>query len=159
MLAREYCDISEPKRKFKPIILSHHMLLGLTGVKMSKSNPDAAIFMDDTEQEVKTKIKKAFCEPGNIEVNPCIEYIQYIVLPSTGSFTVSRDEKNGGDISYTDIEELKKDFKDQKIHPSELKPSLSTAINKLLEPIRDHFKNNSEANKLMNQVKKFKVTK
>ena len=26
MLAREYCDMLKPKRKFKPVILSHRML-------------------------------------------------------------------------------------------------------------------------------------
>eukprot|EP00967_Tisochrysis_lutea_P030404 scaffold35690_cov18-Tisochrysis_lutea.AAC.1 len=31
--------------------------------KMSKSDPNSAIFMEDTEQEVSTKIKKAYCPP------------------------------------------------------------------------------------------------
>jgi tyrosyl-tRNA synthetase len=50
MLAREYCDQTTPKIKFKPIILSHHMLMGLKEgqEKMSKSDPDSAIFMEDT---------------------------------------------------------------------------------------------------------------
>jgi tyrosyl-tRNA synthetase len=48
MLAREYCDAAEPKIKFKPVILSHHMLMGLKEgqEKMSKSDPDSAIFME-----------------------------------------------------------------------------------------------------------------
>jgi tyrosyl-tRNA synthetase len=55
MLAIEYCDMI--KRKYKPIIVSHHMIMGLDGSdKMAKSNPDAAIFMDDSEQDVNTKI-------------------------------------------------------------------------------------------------------
>lgn len=32
MLAREYCDLCRPKRKLKPIILSHPMLPGLKEV-------------------------------------------------------------------------------------------------------------------------------
>jgi tyrosyl-tRNA synthetase len=50
MLAREYCDVAKPKIRFKPIILSHHMLSGLKEgqPKMSKSDPDSAIFMEDT---------------------------------------------------------------------------------------------------------------
>lgn len=46
MLAREYCDAK--KIKLKPIILSHHMLYGLLPgqAKMSKSNPESAIFME-----------------------------------------------------------------------------------------------------------------
>ena len=41
MLAREYCDMTKPKIKFKPVILSHHMLAGLKEgqAKMSKSDP------------------------------------------------------------------------------------------------------------------------
>jgi len=31
--------------------------------KMSKSDPNSAIFMEDSEAEVNTKIKKAFCPP------------------------------------------------------------------------------------------------
>jgi tyrosyl-tRNA synthetase len=50
MLAREYCDVAKPKIRHKPIILSHHMLAGLKEgqLKMSKSDPDSAIFMEDT---------------------------------------------------------------------------------------------------------------
>ncbi len=50
MLAREYCDEARPRIKHKPVILSHHMLLGLKEgqEKMSKSDPDSAIFMEDT---------------------------------------------------------------------------------------------------------------
>merc|ERR1712048_153838 len=92
MLAREYCDIK--KKKLKPIILSHHMLSGLLQgqEKMSKSDPSSAIFMEDTTAEVKTKIKKAFCPPQQVEGNPCLEYIQYVVLPWFGHFEVSRKE-------------------------------------------------------------------
>ena len=32
VLAREYCDECRPKRKLKPIILSHHMMPGLMAV-------------------------------------------------------------------------------------------------------------------------------
>lgn len=47
MLAREYCDMTKPKIKFKPVILSHHMLAGLKEgqAKMSKSDPGMWPFM------------------------------------------------------------------------------------------------------------------
>lgn len=97
MLAREYCDLT--KRKLKPIIVSHHMLPGLKEgqEKMSKSDPESAIFMEDSEAEVKTKIKKAFCPPCQVDRNPCIAYIRHIILPWCGSFSVKRPEDNGGD--------------------------------------------------------------
>ena len=33
---------------------------------MSKSDPASAIFMEDSEAEVRTKIKKAFAAPGEV---------------------------------------------------------------------------------------------
>ena len=40
------------------------MSAGMQGQeKMSKSDPNSAIFMEDSAAEVKTKIKKAFCPP------------------------------------------------------------------------------------------------
>ena len=68
MLAREYCE--DIKRKNKPVILSHHMLAGLKQgqEKMSKSDPESAIFMEDSEADVNVKLKKAYCPPGQVEV-------------------------------------------------------------------------------------------
>lgn len=65
MLAREYCD--QIGRKEKPVVVSHHMLPGLLEgqAKMSKSDPDSAIFMEDTEDDVRKKIKRAYCPERN----------------------------------------------------------------------------------------------
>ena len=159
MLAREYCD--DIKRKNKPIILSHHMLMGLKQgqEKMSKSDPDSAIFMEDSEQEVNTKIKKAFCPEKVIEGNPCMEYIKYVILPWSGKFVLKRKEENGGDKTYETYEELEAEYISGAVHPGDLKPSLSAMLNEILQPVRDHFKNNTEAKNLLAQIKKYKVTK
>lgn len=97
MLAREYCDSS--KRKLKPIIISHPMLPGLKEgqEKMSKSDPDSAIFMEDSAEDVRLKIKKAFCPPLIVEGNPCLGYVKHIILPWRHSFTVAYSEDKGGD--------------------------------------------------------------
>lgn len=40
--------------RFKPVIVSHHMLMGLKEgqEKMSKSDPESAIFMEDSAADV-----------------------------------------------------------------------------------------------------------
>eukprot|EP00250_Pteridium_aquilinum_P019774 c24564_g1_i2 orf=357-1589(+) len=158
MLAREYSD--DTKRKPKPIILSHHMLSGLTGQgKMSKSDPNSAIYMEDEEAEVNVKIKKAFCPPNVTKENPCIEYVEYIVLPWFGSFEVVRREQDGGNKVYHNMEEVNSDYESGALHPSDLKSNLSKAINKILQPVRDHFKNNADAKKLLKKVKAYRVTR
>ena len=160
VLAREYCDDCKPKR-LKPIILSHPMLPGLLQgqEKMSKSDPNSAIFMEDTAQEVTTKIKKAFCPPEVVQGNPCLSYIQHIVLPWCKTFNVQRPEDQGGDKSYTEFESLAADYASGALHPGDLKPALTRHLNLILQPVRDHFENNAEAKALLKQVKSYKVTK
>ncbi|XP_024017937.1 tyrosine--tRNA ligase 1, cytoplasmic isoform X1 [Morus notabilis] len=159
VLAREYCD--DIKRKNKPIILSHHMLPGLQQgqEKMSKSDPSSSIFMEDDEAEVNLKIKKAFCPPKIVEGNPCLEYIKYLVFPWFNEFIVERSANNGGDKVFKSFEELVVDYEDEKLHPADLKPALSKALNKILEPVREHFKKDSNAKELLKRVKAYRVTK
>ncbi|KAG1669515.1 hypothetical protein FOA52_015682 [Chlamydomonas sp. UWO 241] len=156
MLAREYCD--QIKRKLKPVILSHRMMPGLLEgqEKMSKSDPNSAIFMEDTEQEVNTKIKKAYCPPTVVESNPCVEYIKYIIFPWFNKFSVSRPDDKGGNKEYTDIDVLIEDYKSGALHPSDLKPALCKHLNEILQPVRDHFENNVEAKDLLKKVKSYK---
>ncbi len=101
VLAREYCDTI--KRKNKPVILSHHMLMGLKEgqEKMSKSDPDSAIFMEDDEAEVNRKIKSAFCPPQIVEKNPVLDYVKHLIFGKWNSFQVERSEKNGGPILFS----------------------------------------------------------
>jgi tyrosyl-tRNA synthetase len=156
MLAREYAG--DKKKKFKPVIISHHMLSGLKEgqEKMSKSDPDSAIFMEDSEADVKRKIKKAYCPPEVVEKNPIIDYAENIVIAFSGSLTVNI--KDVGAEVYSDAEILKADYLSGKIHPSDLKPAVTDAINIILQPVRDHFAS-GEPKKLLEKVKKFKITR
>jgi len=92
MLAREYMENKDIKKKyrFSPIILSHHMLAGLKQgqEKMSKSDPDSAIFMEDEKADVKRKITKAYCPPLVVEGNPILDYTKHIIFGKFPSFTV-----------------------------------------------------------------------
>jgi tyrosyl-tRNA synthetase len=148
ILALEYCD--KIKRKNKPIIVSHHMIMGLDGSdKMSKSNPDNTIFMDDGPTDVKRKITKAFCEPGNITKNPLLDWIKWLILPITNSITICN-------TNYSDYNKLESDFKEYVIHPSDLKKSMIETINRLLEPVSEYFAVNLEASKLLEMVRKYR---
>lgn len=82
----------------KPIIVSHGMMSGLIEgqEKMSKSNPDSAIFMEDSAEEVVRKIKKAFCPPNIVQGNPIMDYCKNIVFGIRDSIQVTRSPENGG---------------------------------------------------------------
>ncbi|KAJ0233735.1 Tyrosine--tRNA ligase 2 [Hirschfeldia incana] len=158
LLARDYCD--ETKRGNKPVILSHHMLPDLIQgqTKMCKSDPSSAIFMDDDEVEVNKKIsKKAFCLPKILEGNTCLEYVKYIILPWFSEFTVERDKEFGGNKTFNNFEDIAADYESDKLHPKVLKNALSKALNKILQPVRDHFETNNRAKNLLKQDKKNRV--
>jgi tyrosyl-tRNA synthetase len=94
MLAIEMAD----PNKDKPIIVSHGMISGLIEgqEKMSKSNPDSAIFMEDSIEDVNRKIKKAFCPEKIINGNPILDYCKNIVFGYRNSIEILRSPQNGG---------------------------------------------------------------
>ncbi|MBI2112927.1 tyrosine--tRNA ligase [Candidatus Woesearchaeota archaeon] len=166
MLAREVA----PKLGYKkPIVVSHHMLLGLgtppatelTGIeraielKMSKSKPDTCIFMDDSAEEVNRKFKKAYCPEKEIKDNPILEYCKYIIFEKISTLAIERPEKFGGDVEFSSYADLEEAFVSGKIHPADLKLATAKYINLLLDPVREYFIQNPRAKKLKEKVESF----
>jgi len=189
MLARE---IGPLLGYWKPVVVSHHMLMGLQNVKsdttsktikqsnnetmkndaitrtierkMSKSLPDSAIFMTDTPEDVKRKINKAYCPEGVIEENPILEYYKYILFESLDrlqlqNIVVDRPQKFGGPVILNNYENLERLFKEKQIHPMDIKVKAVELLNQLLQPVRRHFEENSEAKKLLEQVRSYQITR
>jgi len=125
--------------------LMNKMLGGLTGTKMSSSDPNSKIDLLDSKKQIEKKLKKAFCEEGNIEKNPILAFIKTVIMPinclATGkeTFEITRPEKYGGNTLYESYEDLEKAFANKEIHPGDLKASTANALNNLLEPIRKEF--------------------
>jgi tyrosyl-tRNA synthetase len=65
----------------KRIHLMNPMVPGLTGGKMSSSEPDSKIDLLDSPEDVKRKIKKAFCEPGNVQENGVLAFAKHVLFP------------------------------------------------------------------------------
>ncbi len=160
MLAREVADKLGRK---KPITVSHHMLMGLQGggekEKMSKSKPSTSIYVHDTENEIWEKIKGAYCPEKQIKKNPIIDYTRYLIFNSFDSIEIKRKQKYGGNITYSSYSKLKEDYRRGELHPLDLKKGVARYLNKMIKPIREHFKEDKDAKKLYEFVKKQKVTR
>ena len=169
MLAREV----GPKIGFwKPVVVSHHMILGLSkpttsskdpadillDIKMSKSKPDSAIFMDDSENEIKRKIAKAYCPEKQVEMNPVLEYCKYMIFERFREMKIERPKKFGGPVTFTSYSELEKAYREGRLHPADLKDATAFYINDMIKPVRKHFEK-GKAKKLLEQVRSFKVTR
>ncbi|MFX0172788.1 MAG: tyrosine--tRNA ligase [Candidatus Hodarchaeota archaeon] len=132
VLAREIA----PKLGFgKPVAVHHHMLAGLQeppvingsaaeraiAGKVSKSEPDTAIFVEDSKEDLKRKLRKAYCPEGITHPNSVLEYFKYIICPKFEIIEVSRPEKFGGDLAIQKYSELERLFTEKKLHPLDLK--------------------------------------
>jgi len=170
VLARE---IAEKLGYKKPVAVHHHMLMGLQPstslagdkieqaieMKMSKSNPDSAVFMADSEEEVERKIKKAYCPEGIIENNPVLEYYKHIIFELNKEVRIERDARFGGDVVFSNYHELEKAFANKEVHPMDLKSAAAFYINNALIPARKHFESNKKAAALEKKVMGYEVTR
>ncbi|XP_041462301.1 tyrosine--tRNA ligase, cytoplasmic-like [Lytechinus variegatus] len=124
----------------KRIHLMNPMVPGLTGTKMSSSEEDSKIDLLDDAAAVKRKIKKAFCEPGNIENNGVLSFVKYVLLPNLKTdFVIERKEEFGGNISFSSYDALQEAFAKGDVHPGDLKTAVTRELNKILDPIRQKF--------------------
>ncbi len=156
---------------YAPVAIHHHMLMGLgqppigeetieraIAMKMSKSNPDSAIFMNDNEEEIIRKIKKAYCPEKIVKENPIMEYCRYILFEKLKEFKIERPAKFGGNIGFGSYADLEKAFAAGQVHPMDLKNAVTVEINKLIKPVREHFEKNKKARELYETVCKYNIT-
>jgi tyrosyl-tRNA synthetase len=175
VLARE---VAEKLGHPKPIALHTPLLMGLTGsgrmeyaegagaredddakmidMKMSKSSPDSAVYFHDSPDDIKRKLKKAYCPEGELAENPIIELCKYMIFPNFESFKVERPEKFGGDMEFYRYEELAESFEGQQLHPLDLKMAAASYIEQLVQPVRDYFEKNPGN---LDAVKGYEITK
>jgi tyrosyl-tRNA synthetase len=163
--------------KIKPSAVHGHLILGLqkpvtwpvpkenlqefrAQMKMSKSIPSSAVYMDDSAEEIKTKVNKAFCLEGEIEYNPILDWCKYIIfgIGKTPKLEVIRSEKFGGNVTYESFDKLEKDFKDKKLHPMDLKSAVAIRLTEIMEPAFKHL-SQPKIKKLKEQMDKLVITR
>jgi len=159
----------------KPSAVHNHLILGLgqppewplpkekmqelwSTLKMSKSKPDTCVFIHDSPEEIKRKMKKAFCPEGEIVFNPVLDWCKSLVFPIQGSLHIERPEKFGGNLNYSTYEDLEKDFIDKKLHPMDLKNGVAEAIINILEPARNHFEK-PEIKEMLEEMEQLIITR
>ena len=157
MLAR---DVAEKRGWRKPICLHTHLIMSLRGpesrmegkfdeneevdfqigVKMSKSIPQSAIFVHDSPEEIRKKIRGAYCPPQEAHGNPVLELAKYVVFTHMDTLHIDRPQKYGGAVTYNSYEELERDYLAGKLHPLDLKEGVAEALIEILAPVREYFK-------------------
>jgi len=137
VLARE----NLPKIGYKARIeVMSPMIRGLVGEKMSSSVENTKIDLLDDEATVIKKIKAAECAEGNPD-NGIMSLLQYFIMilksDMNETFTVERPDKFGGNVTYSNYNDIEKDFADKKLHPLDIKNAVAKEINLLLNAFRE----------------------
>ena len=156
MLVREIF----PKMKWKvPVVVHHKLLPGLSKPvdtsdsqilgKMSKSDPNSGVFIHNSDDEIKKKISKAWCEEANTQNNPLLEIARTVIFHEFNEMNVERPEKFGGNISYTDYSQLETDFAEKKLHPGDLKQTVEDYLIKIISPIREKLNLSKELHEII----------
>lgn len=157
-----YAEANLPKLGYKKRAhLMNKMVPGLSGGKMSASDPNSKIDFLETPAQVKSKIQKAHCAPGEVEGNGVLAFVRSVIAPigelmrgqgrtaervwaetPEAIFTVKGDLKHGGSVRhFTSTEELDGAYAAGEVHPGDLKAAVVGAINALLAPIQAEFAN------------------
>ena len=145
-----------------PVCVHHPLLLGLSkpaqwpppsdenaskddaadfasSMKMSKSAKTSALFIHDSEDEVRSKVRKAFCPPDNARYNPVLDWARKLIFAREGEFTVKRGADHGGDMRFGSPDELDQAFLDGKLHSADLKNAVGDWLVDALAPCRAAF--------------------
>ena len=109
------------------------------GTKMSASEPMSHIKVYDSEENIKTKIKKAYCPEGIIKDNPIIQICQFIIFPIKKQMRIERDKKYGGDIEFRSFDELTQAYSKKEVHPVDLKEAVSNQLIEIFKDVRMYF--------------------
>ena len=121
--------------------------------KMSKSDPNGAILLHDSEKKLAKKMRKAYLDPEN-PVSPVYELLEQIILPEFGKVTVTPKPEFGEPTVWHDVESFKNAISDGTLHPFDAKMGVAAGISKGLRAVNEYFEENSETLDRVNQLTK-----
>ena len=154
MLAREVF----PKMGWDvPVAVHHRLLPGLRregggAEKMSKSDPDSGILVHDSDDAIRSKISKAWCEAGMTDGNPLLAICQNIIFHEFDEMIIERPAKFGGNASFGSFDSLASEFGSGAIHPADLKQAVSSYLVKILSPLRDRLTPSDELRSIITRT-------
>lgn len=121
--------------------------------KMSKSKPESAIFVTDSDETIRDKVLKAYCPPKIVEGNPVIEIAKHIIFRGEEKkLTIDRPQKFGGPIDVWSQEELIRLYASGTIHPLDLKNAVADYLISFMKPIRDKLLSSREYREMIEVI-------
>ncbi|KAE8377731.1 hypothetical protein BDV26DRAFT_304816 [Aspergillus bertholletiae] len=101
----------------------------------------------DPAESISKKIRKAEAAPRVVEENGVIALVEYVLLPAADlkgkkEFRVERRDEEP--LVYTDINQLREDYKNDVLTPQLLKPAVAAGLVELMAPIQAAYQADPE---------------
>jgi tyrosyl-tRNA synthetase len=107
--------------------------------KMSKSDPTSGIPIPAPRTTIAERIGSAFCSGKEVDGNPIVEIVRYIVFPWEGRFDVPRPAKFGGPLAFETPDAFLAAWTAGNLHPQDLKAAVVDVLDRRIEPARRYF--------------------
>jgi tyrosyl-tRNA synthetase len=107
--------------------------------KMSKSDPSTGIPIPAEKGVIAERIESAFCPAKDVDGNPVVEVVRYILFPWEGRLQVDRPAKYGGPLEFASEPEFLEGWRSGHLHPQDLKRAVVDALDRLMDPARRYF--------------------
>ena len=100
---------------------------------------DAELRLLDNAADVQRKIKRAFCEPGNVAFCPPLAVARDVVMAHAADrqLVLKRKPEDGGDATFSDGAALEAAIAGGSVHPGDLKAAVRDAADGVLQRVRD----------------------
>ena len=121
--------------------------------KMSKSDPNGAILLHDSEKKLAKKMRKAYLDPENPD-SPVYELLEEIILPEFGEVIVTPKPEFGKPSVWNDLESFRNAISDGTLHPFDAKMGVAAGISRGLRAVSEYFESNPETLDRVNQLTK-----
>jgi tyrosyl-tRNA synthetase len=112
---------------------------GTTERKMSKSDPGSAVYLTASTEEIAARLRSAFCPAKEVDGNPVVEAVRYIVFPWEGRFVVERAEQHGGPVAFETAAAFVDAWRAGSLHPQDVKAAVAASLDRLVAPVRKSF--------------------
>jgi tyrosyl-tRNA synthetase len=109
---------------------------GVAERKMSKSEPGSAIYLTASAEEIAARVAAAFCPAKEVDGNPVVEAVRYIVFPWEGRFVVERAAKHGGAVAFESADAFGEAWRAGSLHPQDVKGAVAASLDRLVSPVR-----------------------
>jgi len=113
--------------------------------KMSKSDPTAGIPIPSEPEVIASRIDSAYCPAKEVEGNPVVELVRFVIFPWEGKLSIERAAKHGGPFVLATEEEFLTTWRKGALHPQDLKTAVATALTRISEPAHRFFRSHPEA--------------